>query len=413
MKKIFLIFVIFLCNVCLSFAQTQATSWVLTTNVKTPCGATVPDTYIITAPNFSSGEIAQWKTDVLNYGAQYLDDPTWTYNCHAWAWHMSEGGTPSPVWIGWTSSTAHNAYWHSTTGGYVAVAESSATKVDYPAMCNHSAVRESQYVYVSKWGPGPRVRHAPYALPPQFNPQTYILLGLNPGNFGYYARPSYTVSFNMNGASGSIPSQSVQKCGTATKPSPDPVWSGYTFGGWYKESSCINLYDFTTSVTSNLTLYAKWIPPASSLPIVGHASSIIYNQSNEMPFQNAEFNLKIEVMTDAQSWSTLYNKTISLPRYATNVTMFSPSAPSITVYGSSLTGIRVTATKPKDPQSPYNEYVVSSFTITARNGSSSGSLLSNNNAQVYYNSATTIFSGSTSIPQGGMTIYFDMNIIPI
>ena len=186
MKKFFVILALILCNVCLCFAQTVITA-TLTTNVKTPYGATVPDTRIITEIPANASDIAAAHHLVNMYGGEYLGNPTWTYNCHSYAWHISEGGMPV-AWIGWSTSTAHHIYWHPTNGGYVAVNENVATKVDYPLLCNHSAVRESQYVYVSKWGQGPLVRHAPYALPTQFNPQHYILQGLNPGTFGFYAR---------------------------------------------------------------------------------------------------------------------------------------------------------------------------------------------------------------------------------
>ena len=39
-----------------------------------------------------------------------------------------------------------------------------------------------------------------------------------------------------------------------------PTRAGYTFGGWYKEPACLNVWNFTTnSVTANTTIYAKWI----------------------------------------------------------------------------------------------------------------------------------------------------------
>lgn len=40
----------------------------------------------------------------------------------------------------------------------------------------------------------------------------------------------------------------------------DPNRRGYKFGGWYKETACVNKWDFDTdTVTSNTVLYAKWI----------------------------------------------------------------------------------------------------------------------------------------------------------
>ena len=67
---------------------------------------------------------------------------------------------------------------------------------------------------------------------------------------------TYTVTFNSNGGS-SVASQAVEEYKTASKPD-DPTKDGYTFGGWYRNASLTNEYTFTTAVTSNITLYAKW-----------------------------------------------------------------------------------------------------------------------------------------------------------
>ncbi|MCD8214272.1 MAG: leucine-rich repeat protein [Clostridiales bacterium] len=49
----------------------------------------------------------------------------------------------------------------------------------------------------------------------------------------------------------------VRKNGTLTEPST-PVYDGYTFTGWYTDSDCTTLYDFSTKVTSSFTLYGGW-----------------------------------------------------------------------------------------------------------------------------------------------------------
>ena len=38
-----------------------------------------------------------------------------------------------------------------------------------------------------------------------------------------------------------------------------PEKEGFVFGGWFKDAACTQEYDLDTKVTSNLTLYAKWI----------------------------------------------------------------------------------------------------------------------------------------------------------
>ena len=82
----------------------------------------------------------------------------------------------------------------------------------------------------------------------------------------YYDRKSYSVTFVPNGNI-SIEDQTVLYQGTATEPSPAPSRSPYTFEGWYTSTDggttlSSTAYDFTTSVTADITLYAKWTPPS-------------------------------------------------------------------------------------------------------------------------------------------------------
>ncbi|WP_339196147.1 InlB B-repeat-containing protein [Paenibacillus sp. FSL P4-0176] len=66
----------------------------------------------------------------------------------------------------------------------------------------------------------------------------------------------YTVTFNSNGGS-SVDNQSMENGGNATEPAV-PTRDGYVFNGWYSDAGLNEAYSFTTSVTGNLTLYAKW-----------------------------------------------------------------------------------------------------------------------------------------------------------
>ncbi|MCG9967275.1 leucine-rich repeat protein [Pelotomaculum terephthalicicum JT] len=50
----------------------------------------------------------------------------------------------------------------------------------------------------------------------------------------------------------------------------DPTLPGYTFGGWYKEASCANAFDFgSETVTGDITLYAKWTSNSSTVAVTG------------------------------------------------------------------------------------------------------------------------------------------------
>lgn len=76
---------------------------------------------------------------------------------------------------------------------------------------------------------------------------------------------TYTVAFDTSGGSAVDP-VTVVAGSTVTKPA-DPMKSGYTFGGWYKDSTLQTPWDFANgTVTADTTLYAKWTanPPAPS-----------------------------------------------------------------------------------------------------------------------------------------------------
>ena len=64
---------------------------------------------------------------------------------------------------------------------------------------------------------------------------------------------NYTVTFDSNGGS-SVNSQTVVEGNKAIQPT-NPTRNGYNFAGWLLNG---NAYDFNSTVTSNITLVAKW-----------------------------------------------------------------------------------------------------------------------------------------------------------
>ena len=68
--------------------------------------------------------------------------------------------------------------------------------------------------------------------------------------------PQFLVQFNTNGGN-TISDQLVPTGETATRPAK-PTRSGYTFDGWFSDSGLTTPYDFSTPVTANIMLYAKW-----------------------------------------------------------------------------------------------------------------------------------------------------------
>lgn len=66
----------------------------------------------------------------------------------------------------------------------------------------------------------------------------------------------YTVSFESDGGN-AVNDQTIDYNEKAAKPDA-PEKEGYIFSGWFTEAALENEYDFNTSVTSDITLYAKW-----------------------------------------------------------------------------------------------------------------------------------------------------------
>ena len=71
-----------------------------------------------------------------------------------------------------------------------------------------------------------------------------------------WAPNTHTVSFEANGGS-KVAAQRVAYGGKAKRPA-DPTRKGHSFGGWYSDKALTKAYDFSSAVTGDVTVYAKW-----------------------------------------------------------------------------------------------------------------------------------------------------------
>ena len=67
----------------------------------------------------------------------------------------------------------------------------------------------------------------------------------------------YTVTFHTGGGSYVAP-QTLTANEKVTKPVTDPTRTGYTFAGWYADSTCKTPYTFGNTVSADTTVYAGW-----------------------------------------------------------------------------------------------------------------------------------------------------------
>lgn len=70
---------------------------------------------------------------------------------------------------------------------------------------------------------------------------------------------THDVNFNMMDHGDAITKQTIEVGAKVTEPA-EPEAAGYIFGGWYKENTLVNKWDFSTDVMpdNDITLYAKW-----------------------------------------------------------------------------------------------------------------------------------------------------------
>lgn len=124
--------------------------------LKTPRGS---DVTAWICDEMSSSDIAFYDQ---YYASRYpravmLERSSDKYNCHGYAWHMSEGG--DAVWIGYRETIDEDVYMED--GSYVEVAAGTTPrKVSYDGGDHSAVTTDQQGVLISKWNRYPLYRHA-------------------------------------------------------------------------------------------------------------------------------------------------------------------------------------------------------------------------------------------------------------
>ncbi|WP_052098906.1 InlB B-repeat-containing protein [Paenibacillus stellifer] len=99
---------------------------------------------------------------------------------------------------------------------------------------------------------------------------------------------AFNVTFNTDGGT-TVESQKVDNGSTAVRPDDDPGKYGYAFAGWYSDSELTHEYNFASTVSSDLTIYAKWVPRTYTVSFntnggtAVQAQSITYNEKVAQP----------------------------------------------------------------------------------------------------------------------------------
>ena len=103
-----------------------------------------------------------------------------------------------------------------------------------------------------------------------------ITLTYRDAKMTFLKKVKFTVSFNANGGSAVAPVEVINGK-PASKPQ-DPTKDEHVFLGWYTDSALTTSYAFTTPVTADITLYAKWIKDEGG---------VAYNVSFDLGYEGA------------------------------------------------------------------------------------------------------------------------------
>jgi hypothetical protein len=110
---------------------------------------------------------------------------------------------------------------------------------------------------------------------------------------------TYTVTFDTNGGTTIIPTQTVRKGETAIIPLKKPFKANYSFNNWYSDYAMTTVHNFSTPVTANTIIYAKWDVPGIYMGIIKFANTAV-DITNNAP-----------ILIDASGKNTLNNKLTS------------------------------------------------------------------------------------------------------
>jgi uncharacterized repeat protein (TIGR02543 family) len=114
----------------------------------------------------------------------------------------------------------------------------------------------------------------------------------------YVDLPTYTVTFNSNGGT-DVTAETIYEGSAASQPT-DPTRNNYNFKGWYTDENLSTAYDFTTAVTADTTLYAKW----KGITINVYYSNTDSTITGTLPaMQYGEYNTQIQIGANAMAKS--------------------------------------------------------------------------------------------------------------
>ncbi|MCL2798413.1 MAG: leucine-rich repeat protein, partial [Firmicutes bacterium] len=129
---------------------------------------------------------------------------------------------------------------------------------------------------------------------------------------------NFTVQFNTDGGS-TVSNQTIASGGFATRPADNPTKNGFTFDNWYSDANKATLYNFSAqAITSNTTVYAKWIDNASFVPIDEYTFELAANFAS---YELVSYNGNVKQTIIPRMYDNLYVRVIRADAFKDNTAL--------------------------------------------------------------------------------------------
>jgi len=182
----------------------------------------------------------------------------------------------------------------------------------------------------------------------------------------------WNITWNLDGGTEGAGAQHptlIEKGTVLNRPDPDPVKTGYIFDGWYRDVARTQGYTFSSPVTEDLTLHAKWIAANYDINLSLSHKGVSFDPSELFSFPVDAVGYATQTPLEATVRNTGDQATGAL-----TATLGSTNAASFALTGASIADIPVGATTETFTVAPIGGLGAGTYTATVTVSSNANSI---------------------------------------
>jgi len=211
-------------------------------NVQAGSSTTFPDEGELTKPGFTFGG---WNTSANGTGTHYNAGDSWL---------LTSSITLYAQWNAFVPGTTYTITFNANGGSGLPPTAQTIDAGSSIILPSEGELTKTGYTF-GGWNTNVYGTGDNYSVGSSYVPVGNITLY---AQWDFVPLGSFTVTFNSNEGS-SVPNQIIVSGNVAVRPA-NPTQSGYIFDNWYSDVDLTTVYIFSTPITDNIFLYAKWTP---------------------------------------------------------------------------------------------------------------------------------------------------------